>query len=263
MIKFFKPILLLCLISTSVLKAQTSKGSYQFNVDNFPTVYGGNVEFKRFLHDHLVYPADGIKQKTEGTVQLTFIVTKEGKTTNATVFKSLSPETDKEALRLLSLLEWVPAKKEGVPANVNFNLDIPFSISKYKKQVKERGFDTAPYIDIPTDSSLNIYETAERSPVFNNTEKTFTEFIYSNLEYPDVAARQNIEGKVQLSFVVEADGMVSNIKVLNGGISGGCNEEAIRVIGLTKWQPAVKNNKYVRYRMSFTMSFSLKNSFKD
>ena len=263
MTKFLNTLFILCLMSFFNLKAQVEKNLYQFNVDNFPEVYGGKVELKRFLHDHLVYPADDIKNKKEGTIQLNFVVTKEGKTINVTVFKSLTPTTDKEAIRLLSLLDWVPSRKEGVPANVNFNLEIPFSISKYKKQVKERGFDTPPYTDIPTDSSTNIYETAERSPIFNNADKTFTEFIYSNLEYPEVAVRQNIEGKVQLSFVVEPDGMTSNIKVLNEGLTGGCNNEAIRVIALTKWQPAIRDGKYVRYRQSFTMSFSLKNSFKD
>jgi TonB family protein len=263
MIKFFKPLLIFCLISAFALKAQTDKNLYQFNVDNFPEVYGGKVELKRFLHDHLVYPAEDLKNKKEGVVQLNFVITKDGRTTNVTVFKSLSPVTDKEAIRLLSLLDWVPSRKEGTPTNVNYNLEIPFSITKYKKQVKERGFDTPLYIDIPTDSSINVYETAERPPLFNNPDKTFTEFIYSTLEYPEIASRQNIEGKVQLSFVVEPDGMTSNIKVLNGGIAGGCNEEAIRVIALTKWQPAIRDGKYIRYRMSFTMNFSLKNNFKD
>lgn len=259
-----KTFFLLCLMAILELKAQAPEVNvYQFNVDNFPEVYGGKVELKRFLHDHLIYPEKDLKEKKEGAVELTFIVTKEGTTTDVKVFKSVSPEIDKEAIRLLRLLEWIPSKKEGSVINVNFNLEIPFSASKYKKQVKERGFDKPLYTDIPTDTLFNVYETAERSPIFNNAEKTFTEFIYTNLEYPDIALRQNIEGKVQLSFVVEPDGMVSNIKVLNGGLAGGCNEEATRVIALTKWQPAIKDGKYVRYRMSFTMNFSLKNNFKD
>jgi protein TonB len=108
-----------------------------------------------------------------------------------------------------------------------------------------------------------VYETAEQSPIYNNPEKTFAEFIYANLEYPEVATRQNIEGNVKLTFVVEPDGMVSNIKILGDGVGGGCNNEAIRVIGLTKYTPAIRDKQYVRYRMSFTMNFSLKNSFKD
>src|SRR6185312_4942560 len=143
--KFFKTPFLFCLISTSVINAQVEKNLYQFNVDNFPEVYGGKVELKRFLHDHLVYPAYDFKNKKEGTVELTFIVTKEGKTTDVKVFKSLTPTTDKEAIRLLSLLDWIPSNKEGVTSSVKFNLEVPFSISKYKKQVKERGFDTPLY----------------------------------------------------------------------------------------------------------------------
>lgn len=239
------------------------KGIYGFNVDNFPDIYGGKEELKRFLHDHLIYPDNDVKNKKEGTVSLDFVVTKEGKTENIRVAKSISADMDKEAIRLVKLLDWIPSRKEGVAVNVNHSLDIPFSLSKYKKQVKERGFDTPLYTDIPVDTSFNIYETGERSAMFNIPDKTFTEFVYSNLEYPEAALKQSIEGNVKLSFVVEPDGQVADIKILNEGVGGGCNNEAIRVIGLSKWKPAIRDKQYVRYRMSFTMNFSVKNSFKD
>jgi TonB family protein len=253
----------LCLLSTLIARAQKSKGGYGFNVDNFPDIYGGKEEMKRFLHDHLVYPAEDIKSKKEGTVILYFIVTKEGKTENIKVSKSVSTDIDKEAIRLVKLLDWIPSRKEGVLVNVDYNLDITFSVSKYKKYVKERGFDTPLYKDIHTDTSLNIYETAERAPLFTIPDKTFAEFVYGNLEYPEAALKQGIEGNVKLSFVVEPNGQVSNIKILNEGVAAGCNNEAIRVIGLTKWKPAIRDKQYVRYRMSFTMNFSVKNGFKD
>ncbi len=240
-----------------------NKNQYSFNVDNFPEVYGGKEEIKRFLHDHLVYPPTDLKNKTEGTVELYFVVTKEGRSTNIRVIKPVSPAIDKEAIRLISLLEWIPSQKAGADVNVNYNTQILFSPSKYKKQVKERGFDTPLYTDIPSDTSLNVYETGERSPLFNDPQKTFSEFIYSNLQYPDIALRQIIEGNIKMTFIVEPNGQVSTIKIQNGGLSGGCNAEAIRVIGLTKWQPAIRDKQYVRYRMSFTMNFSLKNNFKD
>ncbi|MHB8259388.1 MAG: energy transducer TonB [Bacteroidia bacterium] len=240
-----------------------SKDNYSFNVDNFPDIYGGKQEMKRFLHDHLIYPAVDYKNKKEGTVILDFIVTKDGKTSTIKVSKSVSPDMDKEAIRLLKLIDWIPSRKDGVAVNVNHSIDITFSLSKYKKQVKERGFDVSLYKDIPTDTSFSIYETAERPPVFNDTGKTFSEFVYANLEYPEAALKQGIEGNVKLSFVVEPDGMVSDIKILNEGVAAGCNNEAIRVIGLTKWNPAIRNKQYVRYRMSFTMNFSVKNNFKD
>jgi bla regulator protein blaR1 len=250
-------------LNSHISLAQGKGGSFSFNVDNFPSIDGGKEEMKRFLHDHLVYPQFDFKAKKEGTVKLKFVVTKEGKTENIKVAESVSTDIDAEAIRLVKLLDWIPSRKEGTLVNVDYNLDIPFSISRYKKNVKERGFDTPLYTDIPVDTSLGIYEKAERAPSFNNPDKTFSEFVYANLEYPEAALKQNIEGNVKLSFVVEPNGQVSEIKILNEGVGGGCNNEAIRVIGLTKWKPAVNGGKYVRYRMSFTMNFAVKNGFKD
>jgi len=260
--RVIKVFLLLFLVAIFVVKAQQTENRSSFNVDNLPETFGGKEDLKRFLHNHLIYPAEDVKNKKEGVVTLNFVVTKEGSATNIQVAKPVTPNIDKEAVYLLKLIEWIPAKKEGSAINVNFTLDIPFSISKYKKAVKERGFDTPLYVDLSTDSSFSVYETAERSPLYNNPDKTFTEFIYATMQYPEIAVRQGIEGNVKLTFVVEPDGQTSNIKIISG-INGGCNNEAIRVIGLTKWQPAIRNKQYVRYRMSFSMNFSLKNNNKD
>ena len=249
-------------LSSHISFAQQSESRSDFNVDNLPITVGGKEDFKRFLQDHLMYPAEDLKNKKEGTVTLNFVVTKEGSAVNIQVTKPVSAAMDKEAVRLLRMLEWIPARKEGNTVNVNFVLDIPFTVSKYKKAVKERGFDAPLFIDLPTDTSFNIYETAEKAPMYNDPKRTFSEFIYSTMQYPETAVRQGIEGNVNLTFIVEPDGQTSNIKIVSG-INGGCNEEAIRVIALTKWSPAIRDKKYVRYRMSFSMSFSLKNNNKD
>jgi len=243
--------------------AQYTRFRSAFNLDNFPEVYGGKSEWKRFLHDHLVYPREELKEKKEGAVLIDFIVTKDGKGINPKIVKSVTPAIDKEALRLLSLIEWFPSNQDGNPVNVNYSVEINFSVSKYKKWVKERGYDKALFTDIPGDTSLAVYETADKGASFFNPEKTFPEFISSNLEYPEIAKRQGLEGNIVMSFIIEPDGMISNIRIKNNGIGGGCSEEAIRVMGMTKWKPAVKDNKYVRFRMNYTMTFSLKNSFKD
>ncbi|MEO8762018.1 MAG: energy transducer TonB [Bacteroidia bacterium] len=263
--KIVKTLFLLYLLISIDGKSQlgANKPIHHFGVDWFPEIYGGKDEIKRFLHDHLIYPAQDFKDKKEGIVVLYFVVTQDGKAVNVQVAKSATPAMDKEAIRLLSLLnDWIPASKDEKTINANNSFEVNFSISKYKKAVKERGFDTPLYTDLPTDTSLHIYENAQQPPAFNSADKTFPEFVYSNLQYPETAVRQNIEGNVKLTFIVETDGQVSNIKILNG-VNGGCTFEAIRVIGLTKWKPAVRDNQYVRYKMPFTMGFSLKNNFKD
>lgn len=260
-------ILFISVFSSLISYAQFVPHAYESNIDNDPEVYGGKTEWKRFLHDHMVYPAEDLKKKKQGTVHIFFIVTKDGKAVNQRIIKSVSPAIDKEALRLLNMLDWFPASRNGELLNVNNSVDITFSISKYKKCVKERGYDKGIFCNskenLPKDSSLSIYESVDKNPTFCNPEKTFSEFIYSNFEYPELAKQQGLEGKITMSFIVEPDGRVSNIRIQDGGLSGGCNNEAIRVVALTTWKGAVKNNTYVRYRMFYTMVLSLKVNVKD
>ncbi len=251
------------LFIASVSFAQFVPHAYSYNVDNFPDVFGGKSELKRFLRDHMVYPPEELAKKREGVVQIFFIVTKEGKGISPKIGKSISPAIDKEALRLFSMLEWLPSSQNGTAVDVDHSIEINFSISKYKKWVKERGYEKAMFADFPLDSSFAIHESAEKGPFFTNPDKTYAEFIYSNLEYPEMASRQGLEGNLVMNFIVEPNGKVSNIRIQNAGIGGGCNEEAIRVIGLTTWKPAKKNGMYIRYRMYYTMVFSIKNSYKD
>jgi hypothetical protein len=242
--------------------------AYKSAVDNFPDVYGGKSEWKRFLHDHLVYPAEELKKKIEGTVEIFFIATKEGKAAKAKVTQSVSPAIDYEALRLLSLLDWYPATQWSVakqmfdPVNMEWSVKINFSLSKYNKWVKERGYKAAAFTDLPSDSTFIVFEKADAPPVFNIPGKTFNEFVYSNYEYPKIATSQGFEGKIMMTFVIEPDGYCTNIRIQHG-IAAGCNEEMIRVIGLTKWKPAVKDGKYIRYLMHYTMVLHLQNNFKD
>ncbi len=256
-------LVIIFLFSVCTSFAQFIPHAYSYNVDNFPDVFGGKSEWKRFLHDHMIYPTEELAKKTEGKVQIFFIVTKEGKGINPKIGKSVSPAIDKEAMRLFNMLEWLPSSQNGTAVDVDHSVEINFSVSKYKKWVKERGYDKLAFTDIPSDTSFAVHESADKGPSFTNPDKTYAEFIYSNLEYPEMASRQGLEGNLAMSFIVEPDGHVSNIRIQNAGIGGGCNEEAIRVIGLTTWKPAKKNNMYVRYRMYYTMVFSIKNSFKD
>ena len=85
-------------------------------------------------------------------------------------------------------------------------------------------------------------------------------YILTNLKYPEAAKAGEIHGTVRLSFVVETNGNVSNITVLNS-VGGGCDNEAIRLLQNTHWIPAVKNGKYVRSynKQDITFNFGARN----
>lgn len=82
-------------------------------------------------------------------------------------------------------------------------------------------------------------------------------FLRSNINYPQVAIAENIQGVVVVEFVVDENGNVSNARVVQG-LGGGCNNEALRVVKKTsgKWSPGVHNGE--KYPSYFTLPITFK-----
>ena len=97
----------------------------------------------------------------------------------------------------------------------------------------------------------------ETMPSFRGGEQKLFEFIGKNVVYPQEAIDAGIEGKVFVEFYIEKDGTVCDAKVLRG-IGYGCDEEALRVIGLMpKWSPGKQRGKAVRVRYTLPINFKL------
>jgi protein TonB len=72
-------------------------------------------------------------------------------------------------------------------------------------------------------------------------------FLRKTVRYPEDAIKKNVQGAIQVQFIVDKDGRVSHIQALSGPETGGLREEAERVIGRSgKWTPAIQNGKYVK-----------------
>jgi TonB family protein len=194
-------------------------------------------------------------------VTIFFTVTKEGKVLDPFFKEKYESYYQTEAKRLLKYFLFEPAKQSNVILEAYGSLTFNFAPSKYKSWIKERNKYKVT-IDKPQDTTFTIYEIADKSPEFYKGDDALAEFILSNIEYPNVAKTQNIEGTVNLSFIVETNGFVSNVKVLKG-VGGGCSEEAVRVVNLLRWKPAEKNGQYVRYKMNYPITFNLKIVNKD
>ncbi len=113
-------------------------------------------------------------------------------------------------------------------------------------QVKEE--DSEPLAVVPMENDLNdntIYNTAsiEVKPDFPGGLKEFYNYIGKNFKVPDV---KGLAGKVLVSFVIEKNGSLSDIKVVRD-IGYGSGEEAVRVLkNSPNWSPAEQNGKKVR-----------------
>ena len=120
-------------------------------------------------------------------------------------------------------------------------------------------------IDIgTTDTEVTIENTTlytldriDTYPEFTGGNAAFIKFLTRNLRYPERAVERSIQGKVLVSFIIEKDGRLSNIKIIRG-IGNGCDEESIRVLEKSpKWKPGVQNKQNVRVAYTLPINFSL------
>ena len=83
-------------------------------------------------------------------------------------------------------------------------------------------------------------------------------YLQHNLKYPIIAKENRTSGVVYVSFVVERDGSISNINILNDPkVGDGCEEEAIRVIKSAKWNAGENNGQRVRVQLSVPVRYQI------
>ncbi len=227
-----------------------------------PQPYGGNQLMRDFICDEMIYPPSALETNTEGTVEVAFTIMHDGKKTNYHIVNSVSPELDQEALRICQLIMFHPAIKLSKYIIDDVVVPVKFNIKKYKRNCKKKGFDKFNAYSGPTDTSLNVYPTKyldiSPKPIFENPNMNFATYIVDNLRYPDAAFKENISGTVELNFIVETSGRISNIEIAQP-LGGGCSEEAIQLLKSIHWNPGIKNGMAVRSFLTVNISFSLNN----
>lgn len=100
-------------------------------------------------------------------------------------------------------------------------------------------------------------EGVDEYPEFSGGMKAWAKYIQRNLRYPAQAQDEGVQGKVFISFVVERDGSITDVKVLRG-IGFGCDEEAAKVIRKSPlWKPGKNKGNTVRVRYNMPITFTM------
>lgn len=132
----------------------------------------------------------------------------------------------------------------------------------------EDDFPTEPTTDLPIDSGIfvladpepepteQITVWAEKMPEPDGGYDQFYKTVSKNLKYPRQAIRAGVEGRVFVQFTVRKDGTVTHITLLKG-IGYGCDEEAVRVMAIPKWNPGKQRGKAVNVRMVQPLVFEI------
>jgi TonB family protein len=106
-------------------------------------------------------------------------------------------------------------------------------------------------------AEAEIFTVVEESPQFPGGDEERIRFLTENISYPHEAREASIQGTVYITFVVEKDGTIEDVRVLRG-IGGGCDEEAVRVIRkMPRWSPGKQRGKPVRVQFNMPIKFSM------
>ena len=102
-----------------------------------------------------------------------------------------------------------------------------------------------------------VYDVVEEMPQFPAGPSVLFEYLSKNIQYPEVAKKNSIQGRVLVSFIVEKDGSISNAKV-EKSVEPSLDEEALRVVTLMpKWVSGKQNGEPVRVKYKVPVTFSL------
>ena len=102
-----------------------------------------------------------------------------------------------------------------------------------------------------------VFTYVEEMPSFPGGEEEVLRYISSNVQYPEIAKRAGVEGRVMVSFIVSRSGDLNDFRVVKS-IGAGCDEEAVRVCRtMPRWKPGKQNGKPVSVRVVIPFVFKL------
>ena len=193
-------------------------------------------------------------------VLIQFVIEADGSISTAKVVRGVSPGLNEEALRVVNEMndlpeKWTPGKHEGRNVAVQFTLPIKFMLGEQKSEAESQIQNSK------TESDQKAFTFVEEMPSFPGGTDAMYKYIYETIKYPKEDREQGKEGMVIINFIVEADGSITNAKVLRG-VSPGLNAEGLRVInGMNdlpeNWIPGKHEGKNVAVQFTLPLKFVL------
>jgi protein TonB len=110
---------------------------------------------------------------------------------------------------------------------------------------------------VVSQTDQKVFDTVEQMPEYPGGMQAMIEFLQTNMKYPEDAAKQKVEGRVMVQFVVETDGSVSDVHVAKQ-VFPSLDAEAIRVVqAMPKWMPGKEKGKVVRVKYNLPIVFRM------
>ena len=217
------------------------------------------------------FPNAAFASQTQGFTMIKFVV-KDGSPDGVAVLSpALGSGTEAELMsKLLSYSDFKSIPDGNYALKAKFSLNGATTPIKNENLTIPQDYTQLPELTIggflakttsakndPNDFKVYDFVSLETQPTFPGGMEKFYNYLKQNLRYPADAKTNKLEGKVFLSFIVEKDGSLMDIKV-DRSLGQGTDEEAVRVLNASpKWQPGTQNGNAVRVKYNIPVSFSL------
>ena len=124
-------------------------------------------------------------------------------------------------------------------------------------EIEDTESDEEEMIEIEEEDDDEYFMVVENMPEFPGGDIGLMKYIQKNVRYPAIAKEYNITGKVYVSFIVDKQGTVTNVKIVRG-VDKNLDAEAVRVVkSLPKYKPGKQRGKPVRVMFTIPINFTL------
>jgi len=111
-------------------------------------------------------------------------------------------------------------------------------------------------IELPKEKTDSVFRVVEKMPTPVGGWEGFVKTLQKHMKYPRQAERSGVAGKVYVGFTVDENGGLRDLTI-ETGIGYGCDQEAMRVIALTKWNAGKQRGRPVKVRLVQPINFNI------
>ena len=109
----------------------------------------------------------------------------------------------------------------------------------------------------PKEEETKVFDVVEQMPQFPGGNAALFEYLSKHIKYPVIAEENGIQGRVIVTFVVERDGSITDVKVVKS-VDPSLDKEAQRVVkSMPRWIPGKQNGSAVRVKYTVPVTFRL------
>lgn len=126
---------------------------------------------------------------------------------------------------------------------------------KEESQSEDSSNETAMNENYLDSDESSIYDRVEEMPEFPGGTQALINYLKTNIIFPKIAEEEGAQGEAVVSFVVERDGSITEVKLLKT-VHPAIDKEVVRVVrSMPKWNPGLQDGKGVRVRYTMPVKF--------